>query len=107
MLQEELIQKPHLRKFLFIRGFLVTECQDVSGEGFPFYGNWNHRELAGYHFWLHPLTGFHSVTLEGKTAFLLGHCYNPFTMESTGRSLSSGGSWSTPVRRTSTTVWMR
>ncbi len=81
MLQEELKQKPHLRKFLFIRGFLLTQNAEIRGEAFPLYGAWNHAELSGFHIWTHPLTGFCSCTEGDRTVFLLGHAYNPFTME--------------------------
>ena len=66
---------------LFIRGFMLTTNSAIEPEGFPFYGAWKHTEAAGIHFWTHPLTGFHYVEKNGKTAFLFGHAYNSFTME--------------------------
>lgn len=71
-----------LKQFLFIRGFTVTDKADVCAKAFPFYGQWNHNEICGMHFWTHPLTGFHFVKNDkGSAAFILGHAYNPFTME--------------------------
>lgn len=70
-----------LRPFLFIRGFLATTDPDVSSSGFPLYGRWLHTELGPLHVWTHPLTGFHHVSNASATCFLLGHAYNPFTME--------------------------
>lgn len=69
-----------LRGYLFIRGFLIT-TDDISGVDYPFFGMWNHMELKGYHFWTHEKTRFHYTEKNGVTAFLLGHTYNPFTME--------------------------
>lgn len=71
-----------LKKFLFIRGFAVTDNSEINPDAFPLYGQWKHTEIDGVHFWTHPLTGFH-FTRSGtdKAAFILGHAYNPYTME--------------------------
>lgn len=81
MIQDVLETNEDLRQFLFVRGFLATSNPDIPGTGFPFYGAWNHTEVAGLHFWTHPQTGFHHVSNATATCFLLGHAYNPFTME--------------------------
>ncbi len=77
---EILDNKPHLRKYLFTRGFLMTDKeQDICA--YPFYGNWNHVFFSGYHFYIHK--GIKMYCLYGNTCncFLIGHAYNPFTME--------------------------
>lgn len=81
MLKNTLDERSDLRKYLFIRGFLLTENADINSDGFPFYGEWKHTELQGLHFWTHKLTGFHYAEINGKTLFLFGHAYNPFTMQ--------------------------
>ncbi len=81
MLADVLNEKKSLRKFLFIRGFLITDDDTIDEESFPFYNGWNHTVLGGYHFYTHPLTGFHSFSAGNMIAFILGHAYNPFTME--------------------------
>ena len=81
MIKTILEENPDLRQYLFIRGFLVTSNPDIPAEGFPFYGSWNHKAWCSLHFWTHPLTGFHTWERNGKLFFLLGHAYNPFTME--------------------------
>ena len=81
MLKTILDQHDDLRKFLFIRGFLVTNDPAIPEDGFPFYGNWKCNRLGGMYFWVHPMTGFHTASEKGIIAFLLGHAYNPFTME--------------------------
>ena len=81
MIKTILEENPDLRSNLFIRGFLLTTNPEIPAEGFPFYGSWNRKTWGNLHFWTHPLTGFHTWERNGKLFFLLGHAYNPFTME--------------------------
>ena len=74
-------QRADLREFLFVRGFLLTNDPDISGEGYPFYGAWKCEKHGTYYFWTHPKTGFHTYERAGRVFFLFGHAYNPFTME--------------------------
>lgn len=75
-------KNPSLKLDLFIRGFLVTDKKQEDLNAFPFYGNWREEKHSGYHFLAHNLTGMHIYTDEkNRTFFLLGHAYNPFTME--------------------------
>lgn len=80
MINDILEKNEDLRKFLFIRGFVVTSA-DICGEGYPFYNQWECFDAGDYHFWTHPLTGIHVVEYAGKYFFILGHAYNPFTMQ--------------------------
>ena len=87
-LEVELAEKESLQKDLFIRGFLITTRQLRELEAFPFYGNWSVERYGGYFFAAHNLTGKHIYTTpEGKVFFLLGHAYNPFTMEHREREI--------------------
>lgn len=73
-------EKPYLRKYLFVRGFLMTdEAQDAAG--YPFYGSWVHETVEGYHFYNHPALKLHHRKGARRTCFLEGHAYDPFTME--------------------------
>lgn len=81
MIKSIMEQHEELRKYLFIRGFLITNDKEISADGFPFYNSWHKTDLNGMCFWTHPLTGFHFYENNGATFFLLGHTYNPFTME--------------------------
>ena len=75
-------KNPTLKQDLFIRGFLVTDKKPDDLNSFPFYGNWRCEEHAGFYFLAHNLTGMHVYTnSKGNVFFLLGHAYNPFTME--------------------------
>ena len=79
--QSVLDKNEKLREFLFVRGFLLTDNANIPADGYPFYGAWNCEKHGNYSFWTHPKTGFHTFESKGKTFFLLGHAYNPFTME--------------------------
>lgn len=81
MLKEALDKKSDLQKFLFIRGFLVTDKKIENLEAFPFYGNWNETQRDGYYFYTHNKTSVHFASNDKTTLFLLGHCYDPFLME--------------------------
>lgn len=77
-----MVQHPELESDLFIRGFLITDKKFNSLDDFPFYGNWKVEEFAGFYFMSHRLTGMHLYeTDNGNAFFIMGHAYNPFTME--------------------------
>lgn len=79
-IKKQLDNRTDLQDYLFRRGFLVSE-EEFNMSIFPFYGNWNTVKLGDYYFMTHNLTKVHYVEKSGVTHFLLGHCYNPFTME--------------------------
>lgn len=70
-----------LQQDLFIRGFLITD-KLFSTDEFPFYGNWRVEQYGKYFFMAHALTGMNIYMDEnGNLFFIMGHAYNPFTME--------------------------
>ena len=80
--KKALENRPDLQKFLFIRGFLIADREIKDMSGFPFYGNWKTEKHGDWYFMAHNLTGMHIYeTADGKIFFLMGHAYNPFTME--------------------------
>lgn len=80
--KKALENRPDLQKFLFIRGFLIADREIEDMSGFPFYGNWKAEKHGDWYFMAHNLTGMHIYeTADGKIFFLMGHAYNPFTME--------------------------
>lgn len=81
MIQTVLQEHPDLRQFLFCRGFLLTNRRGIPAEDFPFYGAWNRTDLDSVCVWTHPQTDFHHIRRGERVFFLLGHAYNPFTME--------------------------
>lgn len=82
MLKQMLSTHLHLQKYLFIRGFLISDAEIENMSDFPFYGNWRKEKHGKFWFMAHNLAGMHFYEdKEGKTFFLMGHAYNPFTME--------------------------
>lgn len=79
-IKEVLSIHPELKKDLFIRGFLITD-KKLDTTDFPFYGNWKVEEHQGYYFMAHEKTGMHILDKGDKCFFIMGHAYNPFTME--------------------------
>lgn len=86
MTNTELIKllKPHkeLQKYLFVRGFLLTNRDDLDLNEFPFYGNWTREAMGnGYFAYIHCMQNGTWIENNGNIFFLFGHAYNPFTME--------------------------
>lgn len=82
MLKEKLDNRKDLQPMLFRRAWLVSkESLDDKLNSFPFYGNWNSADLGGIHIYVHNTLNIHHIETGGAILFLLGHCYNPFTME--------------------------
>lgn len=79
---EMLENKPELKESLFIRGFLISDKLPENIDKFPFYGNWKVEKHCGYYFMAHKLSGFHIYEDDkGNCYFIMGHAYDPFTME--------------------------
>lgn len=81
-LKKILDQRKDLQKFLFIKGFLIT-TKDLSyqKDSFPFYSNFELKKLKNLYFWIYKNVPFYKYEFENKIYFLIGHCYNPFTMQ--------------------------
>lgn len=82
-LKQELDKRPDLQHLLFRRGWLVSTAKldDLTGK-FPFYDNWQLTQFAGLNFLVHRENdGLHTVETANVKLALIGHCYNPFTME--------------------------
>lgn len=73
-------EKPHLRRHLFARGFMMTD-EEQNEADYPFYGAWKHALVNGYHFYVHPELKLHYCNGKNRACFMAGHAYNPFTME--------------------------
>ena len=82
MLKEQLDQKIECRNLLYRRGYLITERCDLNLSVYPFYDNWTINSITDrFNLYLHKEQHFYSQTESGVTALLIGHAYNPFTME--------------------------
>ena len=53
-LKLELDRRPDLQKYLFCRGFLITDSK-VDLSKYPFYGNWSIHEIGEYSVYVHNL----------------------------------------------------
>ncbi|NCC36886.1 MAG: hypothetical protein EOM24_33470, partial [Chloroflexia bacterium] len=81
-LSDVLDRREDLRRHLYVRGFLVTST-DLAPQihRYPFYGNWDSVEVGAYTIWHHRLQKVRVEPMEGVTAFLVGHAYDPYAME--------------------------
>ncbi len=69
-----------LQQYLFRRGFLLTDA-NIDLTSFPFYGHWKSMPVGNYIAYTHELQKSSVYEENGRQFFLLGHAYNPFTME--------------------------
>ena len=75
-------ENKELQELLFIRGFLLTDDKNINVEVFPFYANWNKLKIDDrYDIYVHKKQKATIIEVNGNKFFLLGHAYNPFTME--------------------------
>ena len=78
--QKMMEERSDLQEYLFRRGFLMTNA-DVDVSKFPFYGHWNVTPVGEYKAYTHELQKVTTYEKKGRTFFLFGHAYNPFTMK--------------------------
>lgn len=81
MLKNMLDNNKKLQEHLFVRGFLITDNDNLNLQHFPFYGNWKCKKHGEYLYMAHNLAGMHTYESDGRVFFIMGHAYNPFTME--------------------------
>ena len=81
MVKDILEKRDDLRKYLYIRSFLITNDDFSVTDEFPFYGNWNQEKVGNYNFCTQKLQKFYHVERGDKVFFMIGHAYNPFTMD--------------------------
>ena len=81
-----LSEYPQYRDKLFCRGFLITNQSDLDMEAYPFYGRWDNQRIEGTKgndIFVLTHNQMHSyIYADGDiTYFLIGHAYNPYSME--------------------------
>ncbi len=93
-LMEILDGRQDLRRYLFRRGFLLTDDPDIRFDAFPFYGQWQVQQAGGYSMAFHPDLKPHAVRrpVQGKETWfiLFGHCCDPFRMDPEEESILEG-----------------
>lgn len=81
-LKEMLERQKDLQKYLFVRGFLLTDNENISLSSFPFYDYWNKVKLGKKYFaYTHYKQNIFYIENDNGIFFIFGHAYNPFTME--------------------------
>jgi hypothetical protein len=74
-------KRTDFQKYLFIRGFLITEENlKEKKDKFPFYSNWENYRFGKYNFLIHNKQNIYYREENNKTYFIIGHAYNPFNM---------------------------
>lgn len=81
MLKQLLDSNPQYQSFIFKRGFLITNNKNLNLTEYPFYNNWNVSEIGMYSFITHKNQTIYTFKINYRVYFLIGHAYNPFTME--------------------------
>ncbi len=79
--RQVLEEYPQLRSKLFARGFLFTDAS-VDEEIYPFYGLWSKTSVAGYYLLVAPNQHYFISIEDACSMILVGHAYNPFSMQS-------------------------
>ena len=73
--------KPHLKKYLFDKGYLITTDKKIDVEAFPFFGNWKSCEIGNYRVLVHNRAKLYTYEDGEEVFFLVGHSLNPYTRE--------------------------
>lgn len=81
MLKEQLDKIPEMQKHLFEKGFLITDAEIENTEEFPFYGNWDKTVIDDFNFLVYRGVKLFTAESNGNTFFLIGHAYNPYSMD--------------------------
>lgn len=80
-LQNRLSGRRDLQRHLFEKGFLITNAALPSLAAYPFYGNWSALQVKSFRILVHGGAGRYTYEKDGAVYFLIGHAYNPFSME--------------------------
>lgn len=73
-------ERPEYSKYLYRYGFLITTSEQALEEKCFILKSWHHSIIGKFSFWIHPDQKLYTYAANGITFFLIGHCYNPFTM---------------------------
>lgn len=79
-MQNILKDTPKLRKHLYEKGFFITNSE-INVQDYPFYNNWNIRKIDNYNIYTHNSTRIYCYSTSKSTLFLIGHAYNPFSLD--------------------------
>ena len=83
MLKDQLDQQKDMQQYLFDKGFLITNSTDIACSEYPFYGNWYTTKVRNFIILHHKNAKLHLKETEQHSFFIIGHAFNPYTMEIT------------------------
>lgn len=86
-LKSKLDIKPELQKHLFEKGFLITDAETGDLKAYPFYGNWDKYRIGEYNVLVYKSAPIHVYKDAERYFFLIGHAYDPFTMDASEESI--------------------
>lgn len=78
---QQLLSNESFRKYLYARGFLFTNRKNINANDYPFYGLWKSYKLLNFPLYVSPLQKSYVYEYKEGFVILVGHAYNPFTME--------------------------
>ncbi len=88
MLKVQLDKKFEFRKFLYRRGYLITNRNDIKTDLYPFYENWTMKPITDrFNLYVHNEQHAYVQSDDDVTAVLIGHAYNPFSLETDENSI--------------------
>ena len=71
-----------LNQHIYSRGFFLVDSEHhMELDKFPHLSDWNITKKAGLTFYVHPEQHLQLHEMDSQLFILLGHAYNPFTME--------------------------
>lgn len=74
-------QNQFYRKYLYSRGYLLTDNDSINFSEYPFYNNWSMVSLYKYKIFIHVRQNCFVYDNNSEKFFIIGHCYNPFSGE--------------------------
>lgn len=80
-LKKEFDKKESYRECLFKRGYLISDRDIESLDEYPFYSNWSKTNIGKWKCYIHNDQSIYTSTDSKITVALIGHAYNPFTMQ--------------------------
>lgn len=84
-MKEVFEEYPQYKELFYNRGFLVSTVDFEMSNAFPFYGNWKKEtvcnEEKNYYFYTQKNTYSYTYDDGRRVFFLIGHAYNPYSME--------------------------
>lgn len=81
MLNKDLDNNIDIQKYLYIRGFLITDDKNIDTLKYPFYRNWYNVNIGNYDFYINNDQKLYLYKSNNKIYFIIGHAYDPFTNE--------------------------